>query len=237
MLPGWTRTEIAGKPADVFDPPVASPIALLFLHDEPGESPATSSTFTAELRSRRLRCVVPHAPHSWWVDRLCPAFDPKLTAERHLLENVWPWIGAAWNLGPRAVAVVGLGMGGQGAVRLGFRHTPLFPIVASVNGVFDFHELYGHGTPLDEMYPSREHARQDTAILHVSGHEWPRHIRFACSPHSEWHRGNDRLHEKLAAIGVPHVAALDTPGTTEELLLPTLAFLIAALERETRRLM
>jgi S-formylglutathione hydrolase len=244
MLPLWTRTDIAGKPADVFDPPDALPYALLWLHDEPpraarlreqtsaargdglAATPATDPAFTAELRARRLRCVAPHAGRSWWVDRVCPEFDPHLTAERHVLDNVVPWIGS------RPVAVAGAGMGGQGAVRLGFRHPKRFPIVASLDGAFDFHERHGRGTPLDEMYASREHTRQDTAILHVHGHDWPPHIWFACSPASEWHRGNDRLHEKLAALGVPHTADLDTPGDVAALL----AFVLAALDRESRRL-
>ena len=35
MLPGWTRGEIAGKPADLFHPPrdVLPKSAVLFLHD------------------------------------------------------------------------------------------------------------------------------------------------------------------------------------------------------------
>jgi Putative esterase len=234
MPPGWTRTEIAGKPADTFDPgPAALPFALVFLHDESGDLP---DALLAELRTRKLRCVVPHAPHSWWVDRVCPAFDPSLTAERHILDNVLPWVREYWKLGPRGVAVCGIGMGGQGAVRLGFRHPARFPVVASVAGAFDFHERYGQGTPLDDMYPSREHARQDTAVLHVHAHDWPPHVWFACPPGHEWWRGNDRLHEKLSAIGVPHAADLDTAAPPEQFLAPMLAFAVAALERESRRL-
>jgi len=231
MLPGWQRLSIAGKPADLFDPPSALPFALLYLHDEPSATPAIDVALTAELQSRRLRCVAPIAGPSWWVDRVAPAFDTELTAERHLLQNVSPWIESSWRLAPRAVAVAGVGMGGQGAVRLGLRHPAQFPIVASLNGAFDFHEHYGRGTPLDALYASREEARQDTAVLHVHGHDWPPHIWFACSPASPWHRGNDRLHEKLAAIGVPHTAELD--GADVKAML---AFILSALTREARRL-
>ena len=125
-----------------------------------------------------------------------------------------------------------MGRGGQGAVRLALRHPALFPVAGSIDGAFDFHEHFGRGTSLDELYPGREHARQDTAILHVDGHNWPPHLYFACSPTSEWHRGNDRLHEKLAAMGVPHTAALDSPGDLGLLL----TFVAGALERESRRL-
>jgi Putative esterase len=237
MLSGWTRTDIAGKPAAVFDPgPGALPFALIFLHDESGETPATSPAFTAELRARRLPCVAPHAGRSWWVDRVCPEFDPRLTAERHVLDNVLPWVVAKRKPGPRGVALAGIGMGGQGAVRMGFRDPSAFPIVAGIAGAFDFHDRYGAGTPLDNMYPSREHARQDTAVLHVHGHDWPPHVWFACPPDSAWYRGNDRLHEKLAALGVPHTADLDTRDAAEKLIAPMLAFVVAALDRESRRL-
>lgn len=231
MLPGWQRITIAGKPADVFDPPSALPFAILYLHDELAATPATDAALTAELRARRLRCVAPIAGQSWWVDRVAPAFDPALTAERHLLNNVTPWIESTWKLAPRAVAVAGGGMGGQGAVRLGLRHPARFPIVASLNGAFDFHEHYGRGTSLDALYRTREEARQDTAVLHVHGHDWPPHIWFACAPASEWYRGNDRLHEKLVAIGVPHTAELNGADAGA-----MLAFVVAALERESRRL-
>lgn len=231
----WTRTEIGGKPAEVFDPGAgASPVALLWLHDESANSPTIDPTVTAELGRHRLRCLAPHGGRSWWLDRICPEFDPELTAERHLLNHVLPW---ARSLGARVVAAAGIGMGGQGAVRLGFRHPQLVPVVASIDGAFDFHERYGHGSPLDTMFPSREYARQDTAILHVDAHRWPAHIWFACSLESIWYRGNDRLHEKLTAMGVPHTAHLDAPADRLQLVAPMIASVVAALERECRRLL
>lgn len=235
MLSGWTRVSIAGKPADVFDPPNPSSFALLYLHPESGETPITNSAFTTELRNHRLRCLAPHAPCSWWVDRICPDFDPQLTAEHHLCGNVAPWIESTWKLGKRSVGVAGLGMGGQGAVRLGFKHPEQFPVVASIAGAFDFHERYGQGSPLDVMYSSREQCRQDTAILHIPPHECPQ-IWFACSPRDAWYRGNDRLHEKLTALGIAHTAELDVPVEDNRLIAPMLAFVIAAIERESRRL-
>ncbi len=235
MLSGWTRVAIAGKPADVFDPPHPLPFALLYLHPESGETPVTDSPFTNELRARRLRCVAPHALRSWWVDRICTEFDTQLTAEHHLRDNVVPWIESTWKLGKRTVGVAGLGMGGQGAVRLGFKYPKQFPVVASVAGAFDFHERYGQGTPLDAMYSSREHCRQDTAILHIPPHDCP-HIWFACSPGDAWYRGNDRLHEKLAALGVAHTAELDVAVGDDRQTSSMLAFVVASIERESRRL-
>jgi S-formylglutathione hydrolase len=235
MPDGWSRVEIGGKPADAFEP-VGGRFALLFLHPHGGPTPAGNAILAAELRRHRLRCVAPHDGQSWWVDRVCPEFDLTMTPERHLLDHVVPWIEARWNPGPRGIAAAGIGMGGQAAVRLGLRHPDRFPVVASAAGAFDFHEWHGRGTPLDEMYPTRERARQDTAVLQLDPHRWPPHVWFACDPDDEWYRGNDRLDEKLTAYGVPHVANLDTRASPDALAAPMLAFVADALERESRRL-
>ena len=245
MLPGWSRTQIGGKPADLFEPPGGPPrAAVLFLHPHGGESPADNAAYTAELARHGLACVAPHGGRAWWVDRVVPDFDPAVSPERHLLDFVVPWMDHRWQLPPRAVAAAGISMGGQGAVRLGFRHPDRFPVVASVAGAFDYHERYGSGTELDDLYPSREHCRQDTAILQLGPHRWPPHVWFACDPRdAAWYRGNDRLHEKLNAYGVPHTADLDTSagGHTWEyfdrMAAPMLAFVAEGLKRESRRLM
>jgi S-formylglutathione hydrolase len=230
---GWSHLAIGGKPADVFTPD--SPrFVLLYLHDFDGTSPAANATFTALLQQHHLSCVAPLCGPCWWVDRVCPAFDTDHTPERHLLEHVIPWMEA--NL-PRGIAVAGIGMGGQGAVRLAFRHPDRFRVAASLDGAFDFHEWYGRGTALDEMYASRERARQDTAILHIDPYRYPPHLWFACDPQSEWFRGNDRLDEKLTAYGIAHTAVLDSVGTSDAMLIAMLEYVAGGLERESRRLM
>lgn len=243
MLPGWSRTDIAGKPADVFDPPDSPRFAVLFLHPVGGELPSDNAAYTAAFAAHGLGVVAPHGRQSWWADRICPDFDAAVTAERHLLHNVVPWMEARWSLSPRAVAAAGISMGGQGAVRLGFKHPERFAVVASVAGAFDYHEYYGRGTPLDEMYESRERCRLDTAILHIDPHRYPPHIWLACDPaDAAWFRGNDRLHEKLSAIGIPHTIDWDSShgGHTwayfEAMAEPMVRFIADALAKESRRL-
>jgi S-formylglutathione hydrolase len=229
----------------VFHPPGSERprFAVLFLHAVGLESPADSPTYTAELARHGLACCAPHGARSWWADRVCPEFDPNLTAERHLLANVLPWMRERWRLPARAVAAAGISMGGQGAVRLGFKYPDAFPVVASMAGAFDYHELYGRGSPLDEMYDSRERCRQDTAVLHIDPHRFPPHVWFACDPADiEWYRGNDRLHEKLTALGLPHVADLETTAGGhswsyfDRMAGPMMAFVAEALRKESRRL-
>lgn len=246
MLEGWTRIEIEGKPADLFEPAVKSKpkAAVLFLHPLGEESPAINEAYTAAFRKFNLPVVAPHGRRSWWVDRVCKEFDPVLTAEQHLLRNVAPWMEARWNLGPRMIAVAGISMGGQGAVRFGFKYPERFTVVAGVSSAFDFQDWYGRGDPMDEMYASREACRQDTTILQIGSPPWPAHIWFACDPEdSECLRGNDRMHEKLNAFGVPHVVDFDTSNGGhcweyfDVMAEPMMGFVDDALAKESRRLM
>jgi hypothetical protein len=233
MIEGWSRIEIAGKPADVFEPNGPPRFALLWLRGQDQSPPHADASLTSLLGQHRLLGIAPVGQRCWWVDRVCPEFDPILTAEQHLLKNIVPWLGDRFKLSPRSIGVAGMEMGGQGAIRLGLKHPSLFRSVASLGGAIDFHELHGRGTPLDDMYDSKERARQDTATLHMHPNEWPPHIYFACDPKNPWFRGNDRLDEKLRAYGVPHTADLETGGNLETML----QFVVNGLEKESRRLM
>jgi S-formylglutathione hydrolase len=204
--------------------------------------PSANEAFTAAFFAAGVAVVAPHGRQSWWADRVCPDFDPAVTAEKHVLDTVVPWVEANWNLPPRSVAAMGVSMGGQGAVRLGLKYPDRFPVVAGIASAFDYHEWYGRGTPLDSMYRSKEACRQDTAVLHVHPTKFPPHLWFACDRGDEWFRGNDRLHEKLNAVGVPHTAAFETDrgGHSWDYFDANageaVRFCVAGLEKESRRL-
>ena len=239
----WSTITIANKPADIFEP-TKPRFGILFLHPLGLETLKNRQPYTKLLEQWNLACICPHAQRSWWVDRICPEFDAKLTPERHVLDNVMPMFRERWKLGPRSIGVFGISMGGQGALRLAFRHPDLFPVCAGIASAFDFHERYGEGLPLDDMYDSKDHARQDTAILHIHPSHYPPHIFFCIDPDdADWHRGNDRLHEKLTALGVPHTIDLTTQAGGhswqyfDHMAEPTLRFLYDGLEKESRRLL
>jgi S-formylglutathione hydrolase len=241
----WMREIIVGKTADVYQGAGYLPrFGMLYMHDEGGRMLQDQPLYTQLLQQLRLVCVCPHARESWWTDRICPGFDPHVSVERHLLESILPFFRERWGVTARAIGVAGIGMGGQGALRLAFRHPQLFPAAVGIAPALDFHERYGQGTPLDAMYDSKEQCRQDTALMHVRPDEYPPHLYFCCDPEDEaWYRGNDRLHEKLSALGIEHTADLSTQAGGhseayfEHMAEPALRFLVEGLEKESRRLL
>jgi enterochelin esterase-like enzyme len=241
----WTTEDIAGKPADVFQPANARPrFGILFLHPFGNETLRGNPTYTRVLVELGLACVCPMAPNTWWTGRVFPDFDPKRTAERHLLDHVLPFFAERFGLRPRAIGLLGISMGGQGALRLAFKHPGIFPAAAGIASAIDYHERYEPGNSLGAMYDSKEQCRQDTALMHIHPSEHPPHLFFAIDPEDvEWFRGNDRLHEKLGALGVDHTIDFTTTagGHTwdyfDRMAEPALRFVLAGLEKESRRLL
>jgi S-formylglutathione hydrolase len=242
----WTRVDINGKAADVYEPAGGGRprFGVLHLHGVGLETLTDKPAFARLFDELKLVCVSPHGQRSWWVDRIYTEFDPQLTAERHLLTNVLPFFEQRWGLKPGMIGLQGISMGGQGALRLAFRHAKLFPVVAAISSALDFHEWYGHGFTLDEMYDSKEHCRQDTAILHINPTEYPPHIFFCIDPDdTTWLRGNDRLHEKLTALGIPHQVDFTTRAGGhswdyfDHMADRAVRFVHAGLEQMSRRLL
>jgi S-formylglutathione hydrolase len=246
MTGKWTQISVAGKTVEIYEPPVASKVrfGMLFLHPYGLETLRDRPAYTKLFDQLNLVCVCPHGQRSWWLDRVSLEFDPQLTPEAHLLQDVLPIFDQRWSVKPRAIGVFGISMGGQGALRLALRYPQLFPAVAGIASAIDFHDLYGEGTPLDDMYDSKEQCRQDTAVLQIHPTHYPPHIYFCIDPDDErWVRGNDRLHEKLTALGVPHTIDFTTQAGGhswsyfDHMAEPTLRFLVDGLEKESRRLL
>jgi enterochelin esterase-like enzyme len=246
-MPGaWTQLLVDGKKVDLFDPagPVRARFGILFLHGAGLETLVDKPVFTRLLNELHLACACPHGQHAWWADRVCSEFDPKVTAEQHLLRNVVPFMQERWHLAARAVGLMGVSMGGQGALRLAFKHSQQFPVAAGMAPAIDYHEWYGHGFTLDEMYDSKEQCRQDTAIMHVPPYGYPPHLFFCVDPDDrDWFRGNDRLHEKLTALGIAHEVDLSTRAGghswdySNHMAERVERFVVAGLEQQSRRLL
>jgi S-formylglutathione hydrolase len=245
MNGSWTRVAIAGKQADVYDPPGGrARFGVLFLHPVGLETLTDRPAFTNVFAELGLACVCPLGGRCWWADRVCAEFDPRITPERYLLDAVVPYFRTRWGLEPRALAIQGVSMGGQGALRLAFKHPDTFPAIGAIAPAVDHYELYGRGTALDEMYDSKEQCRQDSAPMHVHPVHQPPHVFFCIDPDDrDWFRGCDRLHEKLSALGVAHEtdfttrAGAHTWAYFSHVAPRVLRFVTAGLEQEGRRLL
>jgi S-formylglutathione hydrolase FrmB len=159
-------------------------------------------------------------------------------------EAVVPFVADRWRLEPARLGLLGISMGGQGALRLAFRFPELFPAVAAVAPAIEFHNFFGRGSSIDQLYDSPEQCRQDTVPMHVHPTRVPANVFFAVDPDDEhWARGADRLHEKLKALGVAHECDLATRagghGWTyfEAVAEQSVGFLGRALALESRRLL
>ncbi len=242
----WNVVDLGGKRADVYDPPGPDRprFGVLHLHGVGLETLTDRPVFTRWLEEFRLACVCPHGQRCWWTDRICPEFDSQITPERYLVDQVLPFFHQRWGLQPRRIGVQGISMGGQGALRLAFKHPDRFPVVAAISAAIEYHDLYGEGTPIDAMYDSKEQCRQDTVLLHIHPSQYPAHTYFCIDPDDAcWYRGNDRLHEKLNALGIPHTCELTTRAGGHSwdyfnhMAERVERFVLAGLEHESRRLL
>lgn len=208
----WKTVTVAGRGVEVFQPVSEPAAAVLWLHDLDEASFRGRDRIEAAFAAEELVVVCPAGGRGWWLDRPTEGFDPPLTPLRHLLEGVAPLVQQEWGLAPPRIGVTGLGMGGQGAVNLAFRHPRQFPVVAGMLPDIDFHQWYGAGLPLDRMFSSREAARQETATLHLHPLNWPRRLLLACDPRDPRFEGTERLASKLYSSGIPFEADFETPG-------------------------
>ncbi len=245
VMGNWSQIEIRGHACDVFEPAVASPhgYVVIYLHGVHLGRLEDQAAFVELLETHGLPVVAPCTQRSWWTDRICEEFDPRLTAERHLLDNVLPYIQRRWGSQPPRIALLGTSMGGQGALRFAFKYPDTFPIVAALAPAIDYQSRWEEGDPsLRQMYRDAEAVRQDTATLHVHPLYWPRNTWFACDPDdTRWHESAERLRMKLAALGVPHTCDLETRGGGHgfayynTMAQPAITFLVESLERERTR--
>ncbi len=241
----WSEVDLAGHICEVYEPPRPSPhgYVVVYLHGVHLNRLQDKTDFLQQFDRHGLRVVCPRTERSWWTDKICTEFDAEISAERYVVEHVVDWVERRWSIAPPAIALLGTSMGGQGALRLGFKYPQKFPVLAAISPAIDYHLRMDEGDEtLPDMYPDREAARQDTATLHVHPLNWPRNIYFACDPTDvRWHESADRLRMKLAALGIPHQCDLDTSGGGHgfeyysRMAEPALTFIAARLESERLR--
>lgn len=211
----WNQTTIAGHQVDLFEPNCRNEYGyvVLYLHGVHRNRLSDQPRFTDLFERFCLPVIAPMTGPCWWTDKICPKFDPVITPERHVLEDVLPYLAHDWSAKPPQIALLGTSMGGQGALRLAYKHPTTFPVVAAIAPTIDYHLRFQEDQILQAMYTDQEAVRQDTATLHIHPLNWPRHQFFCCDPTDErWWDGADRLRMKLYSLGIPHECDLETSG-------------------------
>jgi len=209
-------TTVGAHPCDVFEPSrrAEAGYVLIYLHGVHQQRLTDKQPFVDLFERLGFVVVAPHTKRSWWTDRICPEFDPQVTAERHLLDRVLPWITETYGAAPPRIGLLGTSMGGQGALRFAYKHPQRFPVVAAISPAIDYQlRFHEPDDTIPQMYRDPEQVRQDTATLHIHPLNWPRHQFFACDPtDATWWESTDRLRMKLWSLGIPHECDLETSG-------------------------
>lgn len=210
----WSKIKIAGHTCHTYLPPNPSEHGhtVLYMHGRYQGVPMERPELMQHFDRHGLRIIAPMTRRSWWSDRICPDFDSEITVEQYLLTKILPWLQENWQCVTPQIALMGASMGGQGALRLSYKHPNIFPVTAAFFPAIDYHIRLEEGDKiLAQMYRDPEDCRQDTATLHIHPLNWPRHQYFCCDPVDyPWHNSADRLHMKLFSLGVPHEHDLET---------------------------
>jgi len=212
VLSYWSAVEVDGRQVEIYDPGYDDPLGcVLYLHGHGKVGLAENRIFTQLLHDNKLIAVCPDGGQAWWMDDVCPDFDQQVTPMQWLREAIVPFIERKWQIASPRIALLGTSMGGQGALQLAYRYAREFPVVAAISPAVDFHQLHGHGLPLDSMYENLEDARQETVVLNLHPLAWPRHQFLCCDPQDEdWFDGCARLGMKLSSSGIMYQRDFET---------------------------
>jgi S-formylglutathione hydrolase FrmB len=249
----WFSIEVAGHPCEVHAPPDPAPgRAFIYLHGVRERWLQEMPVLRDLIEEAGIPVLAPRSGRSWWVDHIVPSFDRRITPERYVVDVIRAEVASRFGVEPPGIALLGTSMGGQGALRLSYRHPNLFPVAAAIAPAIDFHAAMRDAHERDDgdfydtlwtLYGDVERARQDTAILHVHPLNWPRHQCFASDPDDvHWHDGAVRLHGKLVALGIPHLALLEPRGGGHSVAYydrvapDVMRFVLDALDKESQRL-
>lgn len=242
----WTEETVGGHPCEVYLPPQRNQYGYvaIYLHGVHLNRLNDKPAFMEEFDRHGLAVVAPQTKRSWWTDKICQEFDREISAQRHVMENILPFVESRLGTKPPRIGLLGTSMGGQGALRLSYKFPQIFPVVAAISPAIDFHKRYNEGDEtIPQMYPDPEAARQDTAILHIHPLNWPRHQFFCCDPEDyRWWESADRLRMKLYSLGVPHEIDLETTGGGHgfeyysRMAPRTIGYLASKLDEERRRI-
>lgn len=207
----WETFEVSGNSiaALAAENPHAPPAALLSLPDRNGFGLTKVPEQAVRLQEAGITVLEPQVDGCWWFDVKSESSPFAGTALQFLRDSLIPEAARRWNVAPPQIAVLGFGSGGQGALNLTYRDARRFPIVAALSPAVDFYTVYNQGLGIEDVFPSAEAARQQSATLHIHPLNWPKHQWFACNARDNlWFEGSEKLASKLMSMGIPFDVAL-----------------------------
>jgi pimeloyl-ACP methyl ester carboxylesterase len=200
----WVQLTVCGHPAEAWEPS-AGPFtdAIVFFHDLDGLSPSLREDWRAIVESSSVPVICPLAGRTWWLSVPTAEF-PEAGPLGWVQTDVVAWIEQRWGIKPPHFALIGVGMGGNGALNMSYRAARKFPVVAAISAAVDFHVYQPVEPTLNSAFESEEAARQQTAILHLHPLNWPLSQRIVCDAQDRhWLDGCERLASKLSSSGIP----------------------------------
>src|SRR5688572_11798772 len=113
----WLNDQISGHVCEVFEPARRNPhgYVIIYLHGVHLNRLADHPLFVNEFERYGLPVVAPYGGRCWWTNRICPDFDPQISPERHVMDNVLPYVRERFGAAPPQIGLLGTSMGGQGA--------------------------------------------------------------------------------------------------------------------------
>src|SRR5262245_66474587 len=90
-MPGtWKLETVGGHPCDVYYPPERNKhgYVVLYLHGVHLNRLHDIAAFIEQFDRHGLAVVAPHTKRRWWNDKGCLHFDLRISAQRHVADNV-----------------------------------------------------------------------------------------------------------------------------------------------------
>lgn len=228
----WQTSLIANVTCDVFTPPAVKAI-IVFLHGMDGNTLLASEAWSQEALKASVSIIAPHglgkvfadqpldhttAPYCWWLDAgEMPIHESSSTAQAPISPEAWLTDQLQPDLQETGLPYVlaGYEVGGQGALRVAYRHPRKYPIVAAIAPKVDLHNIHGLGTSLDRLFPTAEAVRQQEATVWLNPLLRPNHQLILCDPGNDFcYPGCQTLQTKLSSTGCPHELILETTPRT-----------------------
>lgn len=168
---------------------------LILLHDVDGRNTQGQVAFTAAAEHAGLEVLAPTRPGGWWPG-----------------ESFNEWAATELPVDTDEVrGLVGIGSGGQAALRSAYAAGRSWPVVAAIAPACDLGRWFGRKTEIDELYANVDAARQDEAPLFFNPLNRPAKQLCWCDPRDEACLPSSlRVVSKAESSGVAIEADLET---------------------------